>query len=121
MIPCAVLWIGPASGLEASPLAASPLVDIAWSRELADALALEFRLPRLFYVPRSLPEAVEIQRIATDYDALDSDQIRARREAQALRAAEHRLNSRAPKPETDDDEEAPERKTRRRGIRKSRG
>jgi Nif-specific regulatory protein len=35
-----VLWIGPASGLEASPLAASPLVDIAWSRELADALAL---------------------------------------------------------------------------------
>jgi hypothetical protein len=35
-----VLWIGPASGLEASPLAASPLVDIAWSRELADALEL---------------------------------------------------------------------------------
>jgi transcriptional regulator with PAS, ATPase and Fis domain len=35
-----VLWIGPASSLEASPLAASPLVDIAWSRELADALAL---------------------------------------------------------------------------------
>jgi Nif-specific regulatory protein len=35
-----VLWVGPASGLEASPLAASPLVDIAWSRELADALAL---------------------------------------------------------------------------------
>ncbi len=40
MIPHSVLWIGPASGLEASPLAASPLVDIAWSRELADALAL---------------------------------------------------------------------------------
>jgi len=35
-----VLWIGPASGLELSPLAASPLVDIAWSREVADALAL---------------------------------------------------------------------------------
>jgi Nif-specific regulatory protein len=35
-----VLWIGPASGLELSPLAASPLVDIAWSRELGDALAL---------------------------------------------------------------------------------
>jgi Nif-specific regulatory protein len=35
-----VLWIGPASGLETSPLAASPLVDIAWSRELADALEL---------------------------------------------------------------------------------
>jgi Nif-specific regulatory protein len=35
-----VLWIGPASGLEASPLAASPFVDIAWSRELADALGL---------------------------------------------------------------------------------
>jgi Nif-specific regulatory protein len=35
-----VLWIGPASGLEASPLAASPLVDIVWSRELDDALAL---------------------------------------------------------------------------------
>jgi len=40
VIPHSVLWIGPASGLEASPLAASPLVDIAWSRELADALAL---------------------------------------------------------------------------------
>ena len=40
MIPHSVLWIGPASGLEVSPLAASPLVDIAWSRELADALAL---------------------------------------------------------------------------------
>jgi Nif-specific regulatory protein len=38
--PYEVLWIGPASGLEASPLAASPLVDIAWSRELTDALAL---------------------------------------------------------------------------------
>jgi transcriptional regulator with PAS, ATPase and Fis domain len=35
-----VLWVGPASGLEASPLAASALVDIAWSRELDDALGL---------------------------------------------------------------------------------
>jgi transcriptional regulator with PAS, ATPase and Fis domain len=35
-----VLWIGPASGLEQSRLADSPLVDIAWSRELADALSL---------------------------------------------------------------------------------
>jgi len=38
--PHSVLWIGPASGLELSPLAASPLVDIAWSRELEDALGL---------------------------------------------------------------------------------
>jgi transcriptional regulator with PAS, ATPase and Fis domain len=38
--PSSLLWIGPASGLEASPLAASPLVDIVWSRDLSDALAL---------------------------------------------------------------------------------
>ena len=38
--PHSVLWIGPASGLERSRLADSPLVDIAWSRELADALTL---------------------------------------------------------------------------------
>jgi Nif-specific regulatory protein len=35
-----VLWIGPANGLEVSPLAASPGADIAWSRDVADALAL---------------------------------------------------------------------------------
>jgi sigma-54-dependent transcriptional regulator len=40
VIPHSVLWVGPASGLEASPLAASTLVDIAWSRGLEDALAL---------------------------------------------------------------------------------
>jgi len=40
MTPHSVLWIGPASGLETSLLAASPLVDLAWSRDLADALAL---------------------------------------------------------------------------------
>ena len=40
MTPHSVLWIGPASGLERSLLAASPLVDIAWSRELGDALEL---------------------------------------------------------------------------------
>jgi len=40
MTPHSVLWIGPASGLENSLLAASPLVDLAWSRELADALEL---------------------------------------------------------------------------------
>jgi transcriptional regulator with GAF, ATPase, and Fis domain len=40
VIPHSVLWVGPASGLEASPLAASTLVDIAWSRELDDALGL---------------------------------------------------------------------------------
>jgi transcriptional regulator with PAS, ATPase and Fis domain len=40
VIPYSVLWVGPASGLEASPLAASTSVDIAWSRELDDALAL---------------------------------------------------------------------------------
>jgi Nif-specific regulatory protein len=38
--PHSVLWIGPASGLEQSRLADSPLVDIAWSRQLADALSL---------------------------------------------------------------------------------
>ncbi len=38
--PHSVLWIGPASGLERSRLAGSPLVDIAWARELADALEL---------------------------------------------------------------------------------
>jgi Nif-specific regulatory protein len=35
-----VLWIGPASGLERSPLASSPLVDLAWAHDLADALTL---------------------------------------------------------------------------------
>jgi Nif-specific regulatory protein len=40
MTPHSVLWIGPASGLENSLLAASPFVDIAWSREVADALEL---------------------------------------------------------------------------------
>jgi Nif-specific regulatory protein len=40
MTPQSVLWIGPASGLESSLLAASPLVDLAWSRDLADALEL---------------------------------------------------------------------------------
>jgi Nif-specific regulatory protein len=38
--PQSILWIGPASGLEQSRLAESPLVDIAWSRELSDALSL---------------------------------------------------------------------------------
>ena len=40
MTPHSVLWIGPASGLEASLLAASPFVDLAWSRELSEALEL---------------------------------------------------------------------------------
>jgi Nif-specific regulatory protein len=40
MTPHSVLWIGPASGLEASLLTASPLVDLAWARELGEALAL---------------------------------------------------------------------------------
>jgi Nif-specific regulatory protein len=38
--PHSVLWIGPASGLERSRLASSPLLDIAWARELAQALEL---------------------------------------------------------------------------------
>jgi Nif-specific regulatory protein len=40
MTPHSVLWIGPASGLESSLLTASPCVDLAWSRELGEALAL---------------------------------------------------------------------------------
>jgi Nif-specific regulatory protein len=52
-----VLWIGPASGLEASPLAASPLVDIAWSRELADALALPLASFDCVVLHATAPEA----------------------------------------------------------------
>ena len=59
MLPHSVLWIGPASGLEASPLAASPLVDIAWSRELADALAL----------PLASFDCVVLHAAAADVDA----------------------------------------------------
>jgi len=40
MTPHSVLWIGPASGLEGSLLTASPLVDLAWARELGEALEL---------------------------------------------------------------------------------
>jgi Nif-specific regulatory protein len=40
MTPHSVLWIGPADGLERSLLADSPLVDIAWSRDVDDALEL---------------------------------------------------------------------------------
>jgi transcriptional regulator with PAS, ATPase and Fis domain len=54
-----VLWVGPASGLEASPLAASPLVDIAWSRELADALALPLASFDYVVVHASAPAARE--------------------------------------------------------------
>jgi transcriptional regulator with PAS, ATPase and Fis domain len=35
-----VLWIGGADGLEASPLAGAPSVDLAWARTLEEALAL---------------------------------------------------------------------------------
>jgi transcriptional regulator with PAS, ATPase and Fis domain len=57
VIPHSVLWIGPASGLEASPLAASPLVDIAWSRELADALALPLASFDCVVLHAAAPEA----------------------------------------------------------------
>jgi len=55
--PHSVLWIGPASGLERSHLADSPLVDIAWSRDLADALALPLASFDCVVVDAAAPDA----------------------------------------------------------------
>ena len=73
MIPHSVLWVGPASGLEASPLAASPLVDIAWSRELTDALALPLASFDCVVLHAAAPDAGARLRAAGARAVLETD------------------------------------------------
>ncbi len=52
--PQTVLWIGNASGLEESPMAASPDVDLIWTPQLDDALSLP--LPDFHAVVMDAPD-----------------------------------------------------------------
>ena len=57
--PQTVLWIGAASGLEESPMATSPEVDLVWTPILDDALALS--LPDFHAVVMDAPDGARDQ------------------------------------------------------------